>query len=219
MNYLSHFYIHQKANAPYFNTGLILPDLARGFVKSFKPRMFEKSEEMESLYQGCMQHYEADKIFHSSEFFNWGTQICIEELKQAKFQSAVERRWFIGHVMFEMFLDRVLVNHKKQVSHDFYDSLQLVNDQILNDFLKMNHARESEKLLHYFNHFRRVRYIINYSDNNLFVFSLSRVLVRAGLEGLSFYDKLILEESMSKLENGVFKDIYSLLLRLKQVFK
>ncbi len=151
MNYLSHFYIHQKENEPYYNTGLILPDLARGFVKSFKATLPEPNLELQALHAGCLQHYQADKIFHSSDFFKWGTQICIEELKQAKFHELVERRWFIGHVLFEMMLDRVLVQHKKQVLFDFYEQLLRVDDDVLKVFLQLNQSSEIEKLLQYFN--------------------------------------------------------------------
>ena len=33
MNYLSHFYAHQKDEDPMYSLGLILPDISRGFVK------------------------------------------------------------------------------------------------------------------------------------------------------------------------------------------
>ena len=218
MNYLSHFYIHQKPGESYYNAGLIMPDLARGFVKSFKNKVLYVGSDLQALHIGCLQHYNADKTFHASEFFEWGSHLCTAAVKKLIFKGEVERRWFIGHVLFEMFLDKLLVQHKKQVYIDFYESLNQTDLLVLKEFLDLNTASNSDKLLQNFNHFRSVQYIINYTNTNLFVFSLSRVLIRAGLKPLSFYDKMILEECVLKLEDTEFRDVYTILLKLKQVF-
>ncbi|MBC7383553.1 MAG: hypothetical protein H7296_11290 [Bacteroidia bacterium] len=219
MNYLSHFYIHQKPNDPYFNAGLILPDLGRSFVKTFKEVLINPADlNLCAISNGCLQHYEADKLFHGSEFFKWGTLICTEELKDLHFNNVVEKRWFIGHILFEMLLDRLLVRHQPQVLTDFYDQIQLADLNQIKEFFILSKVNRKEKLLQYFNHFRKVQYIRSYIDTNLFVYSLSRVLIRAGLPALTFSDRAILEECVKRMENDIFKDAYHVLLRLKKVF-
>jgi hypothetical protein len=64
-----------------------------------------------------------------------------------------------------------------------------------------------------------VGYIANYPDNNLFAYSLSRVLMRAGLPALSFADKQILMEGVQELESGFFANRQALLYELKNVFE
>ncbi len=219
MNYLSHFYVHQELGLPYYNLGLILPDLGRGFVKTFKNCPVTNDIDFEQMLTGCLQHYEADKVFHASAFFEWGSDICIEALKAAQFEEEVDRRWFIGHVLFEMLVDRILVRHKPSVILDFYNNLLLADPQKVLNFFNLNQAKESERFLQNFVHFRKVQYIKNYPDNNLFVYSLSRVLMRAHLPPLSIGDRLVMQQCLLELENSEFKRVDELFLKLKSVFE
>ena len=196
-----------------------MPDLGRGFVKSFKQTSSIDDFEFQNLYAGCSKHYEADKIFHASEFFKWGSKVCVDLLKVTPFQELVERRWFIGHVLFEMLLDRILVRHKPKVLSDFYENLNLADTQTLQKFFILNHSVDIEKFMNFFIHFRRVGYIKNYTDNNLFVYSLNRLFMRAKLPPLSLYDQVLMQECLLFLEDTEFKRVDELLLRLKQVFE
>ncbi len=218
MNYLSHFYVHERPGNAYFNTGLVLPDLARSYVKRFSNATVYDDPQHVELQLGCMQHYADDKAFHSSSFFEEGTAACIAEIKETLFDGVMERRWFIGHILFEMLLDRLLVRHQPAVANRFYDQLDQTGTEKLHEFLKLNEATKSEKLMENFGHFRRARYIRNYTDNNLFVYSLSRVLLRARLPELSAINRGILEDCITKLEAGPFKEAYSVLLAMKNVF-
>ncbi|OYU94749.1 MAG: hypothetical protein CFE21_13745 [Bacteroidetes bacterium B1(2017)] len=219
MNFLSHFYIHQQGPNPLYSTGLVLPDLARGFVKH--PGKLENTNyaHLLDLALGCRQHYLADKVFHGSEFFTWGTHQCTEVVKQAKFETQVERRWFIGHILFELLLDRILVRHQPQVAIDFYENLRLLQANELNEFISLHEHKEKDRFLKFFEHFRKAAYIHNYPDNNLFAFSLSRIIIRAGLPELSHADKIVLQECVWQLEANQFKNAQGILIELKEVFK
>lgn len=219
MNYLSHYYVHQKNSNPLYSLGLIFPDISRGFVKH--PGKFSLQEylELSPLAEGCLQHYEADKQFHSSAFFDWGTKICIEELKKSPFEGSVERRWFMGHVLFEMVLDRILIRHKPKVGSDFYSELGEINQQHVKKFMILHDAVEIEKFLIFFEHFRRAAYIKNYTDNNLFAFSFSRIMKKAGLPELSFANKIVLQECVWELEKTAFRNAQELLFELKDTVK
>jgi hypothetical protein len=219
LNFLSHFYVHQQGNNPLFSTGLVFPDLARGFGKQIGKLELNQYGSLSELALGCKHHYQADKIFHSSSFFEWGTQACINQLKQAQFDTQVERKWFIGHILFELLLDRILVRHQPQVAHDFYTQLNLVSQSQLDDFISLHSFQEKDRFLKFYAHFRKAAYIRNYTDNNLFAFSLSRIILRAGLPALSLADKVVLQECVLNLENKEFKNAQSILFELKEVFK
>ena len=219
LNYLSHFYIHQLGENPQYTSGLIFPDLARGFVKKPGNLTLESYAHLEDFAKGCQQHYAADKIFHASAFFHWGTQQCTQMVKAAQFESEVQRRWFIGHILFELLLDRILVRHQPKVAIDFYENLQKLEQNHLQEFISLHDHKEKDRFLRFFEHFRIASYIKNYTDNNLFAYSLSRIMMKAGLPQLTLIDKVVLQECVLELENSAFKNVQQILLELKEVFK
>ncbi|MFY8189778.1 MAG: hypothetical protein ACOVK9_02345 [Bacteroidia bacterium] len=219
MNYLSHFYIHQQGQNPLYSVGLIFPDLSRGFVKLPGKLSATDYAYLLPIAEGCLQHYRADKQFHGSKFFEWGSHECSQVLKSAAFEGSVERRWFISHILFELLLDRLLVNHQPQVGIDFYADIRAVSLQELKDFIVLHPHQDYDKFLHFFEHFRRAAYIQNYPDNNLFAFSLSRIMKKAGLPELSHTNKIVLQECVWNLEDNAFKNVQGILQELKEVFK
>jgi hypothetical protein len=140
-------------------------------------------------------------------------------LNKAKFTETVNRRWFMGHVLFEMLLDRLLINHQPQVGIDFYADLQELRLNDMQQFVSFHQHNDYDRFLRFFEHFRSVAYIQNYPDNNLFAFSLSRIMKKAGLAELSLPDKIVLQECVWDLESNAFKNVQSVLFELKEVFK
>lgn len=173
----------------------------------------------EALHKGCHLHYHADKIFHRSEFFHWGSSVCVDALKEATFESKVERRWFIGHVLFELLVDRILIRHQPSAGLHFYENLSRVEAGRVLAFIEKHEHREPERFLRFFTHFRNAAYIRNYPDNNLFAFSLSRIVQRAGLPPLTMADQMVLIEVVNQLENGAFRNAQEVLFQLKSVFR
>lgn len=171
------------------------------------------------LNEGCSKHLAADKRFHASLFFEKGSAQCLEVVKNLPFQETIQRKWFIGHILFEMLLDRLLVQHAPSVAPRFYSYMRQIEEQKLADFMNHHNCTDTVRFLRNFEHFRKVGYIANYTDNNLFAYSLSRVLMRAGLPPLSFADKHILMEGVQELESGFFANRQALLYELKNVFE
>lgn len=220
MNYLSHYYIYQdnKSN-PLYTLGLVFPDLSRGFVSAAGKKDLPLHPHLDPLVLGCRKHYEADKIFHACTFFEEGSHLCVEVLKKARFETEVPRRWFIGHILFELLLDRILVRHQPQVCIDFYNDLNALNREDLKEFIGLHAHKDQERFLKFFEHFCKAAYIRNYPDNNLFAFSLSRIILKAGLPALSLTDKIVLQECVWELEETRFKESQGVLFELKEVFK
>lgn len=216
MNYLCHFFIDANPDeSPEYHLGLVLPDLARGQIKGLNKADFNKN----NLLRGCKKHLIADKRFHHASFFELGSKQCIELIKKLPFTNTVERKWFIGHVLFEMLLDRLLVQHYPKVAPSFYDQLNQVDESILKNFLFEFGCIDPTRFMKGFNHFRLAAYIGNYPDNNLFAYSLSRVMKRVGLPELSFSDKVVLMEGIEEIENTMFVNRQELFLELKNIFE
>lgn len=220
MNYLSHYFIYQEAESnPLYTLGLVFPDLSRGFVSAPGKKELNQHPHLQDLVRGCRKHYEADKIFHGSHFFEEGAAVCVDVLKKARFDTDVQRRWFIGHILFELLIDRILVRHIPKVSDEFYADLNALNRADLKEFIQLHPHKDLERFLKFFEHFCKAAYIRNYPDNNLFAFSLSRIILKAGLPALSLADKIVLQECVWELEANRFKDAQTVLFELKEVFK
>ena len=222
MNYLSHFYIDEQAQkSAAYHLGLILPDISRGLVKGLgrHTALGNESEFFINLNEGCSKHLAADKRFHASHFFEEGSAKCLEKVKQLPFQETIHRKWFIGHILFEMLLDRLLVQHVPIVAPRFYSYMRQIEETKLADFMNSHNCIDTVRFLRNFEHFRKVGYIANYPDNNLFAFSLSRIILKAGLPALSLTDKIVLQECVWELEANRFKESQGVLFELKEVFK
>ena len=219
MNYLAHFFIDHESSAPYYNAGLILPDLAHGYIHTFSPQTFD-SDAQNELLRGCRMHHQRDKQFHASDFFKTRFDLINEQLKTHLAHTHINRKWFLAHVLLELLIDRILVRHFPLLTDEFYASLDAVKEIELRHFLDAYRPADGGNgILKYFQHFRSARFIGSYADNNLFVYSLSRIMRRAGLPELSWEDKLNLRHSFMAIEEQYFSDVVSLIIQLKQVFK
>ena len=219
LNFLSHYFIHHKIDNPYFNLGLILPDLARGSIKKYRELNDDFSINQRNLFNGCLAHLEDDKKFHSSHFFETGTAICLDAIKSNADLKNIERKWFLGHILFEMMMDRLLIRHYHGIGKQFYADLNLIDIPELDGFLKKQGLVETDRMCRMFHYFREASYILNYTDNNLFGYSLSRVMMRAGLPEISFHERRDLLKSVSDLEENWFGEVYSRIFEMKQIFE
>jgi len=219
VNYLSHFYIDFSKDTHFYNAGLILPDLARGNVKSFKEDVFENSLlQYRQLYQGCMKHYQRDKQFHASEWFTTLNEKVIHEVNHGNFSNKFQRKWFLAHILTELMIDRLIVKEHPDVCDYFYESLKSVDQEILVSFLKGYNANNISLFMDRFNHFIKVAFVGYYPDTNKFVYSLIRIMMRAGLPEPIQEDQNKLAVLCEKIESELFSNHNSILNQLKNVF-
>ncbi len=216
MNYFSHFFVDGIPNQHEYNTGLLLPDITRGKVRSFRHKLVFESTQSEQFFRGCAAHYHADKKFHASSFFNKILNDSSNIINTALFSNALSRKWFLAHILAELMLDRILVKNYPQELDRFYYSLEAVDDNNLADFLKQYGMSEIDSFFEFFNHFRKVQYIHYYTDNNKFVYSLNRIMIRAGVSAISDSDQLVLQEVILRLEEKLTTDTDGLIKQLKQ---
>ncbi|MES2560901.1 MAG: hypothetical protein V4590_14240 [Bacteroidota bacterium] len=220
MNYLSHYIIDHTADDPYFNSALIFPDICKRWIKTFK--LPEPSGDFtvhqQSLYTGCMRHYTRDKQFHSSPFFEKYQQYINEHLKSIPFTGAVERKWFIAHVLTELLIDRTFVKLNPGFVDAFYTSLAAIDNREVKGFLSHYGMTDTTEFFTFFDHFRSVKYIYYYADNNKFLYSLSRIMLRVGLKELNEADAFLMQEAIHTIETVHMHNGAALLAELKEVF-
>ncbi|MES2779655.1 MAG: hypothetical protein V4651_07120 [Bacteroidota bacterium] len=220
MNYLSHFIIDHTADDVYFNSALILPDITKRWVKTFNhpPPSNDFTPNQHSLLRGCLRHYQRDKQFHGSSFFEGYQQRVNEYLKTQPFSVDVNRKWFIAHVLTELLIDRAFVKTFPGYVDAFYGSLTAMEDRELAGFLKQYGMADTTDFFYFFNHFRSVQYIYYYADNNKFLYSLTRIMLRVGLKELNAADAQLMLEAIQYLELTYMHNGEALLAELKDVF-
>ena len=216
MNYFAHFFVDHKLGQHEYNTGLLLPDVTRGYLKTFKHDLVHDNTAYSNFYQGCLAHYRADKLFHGSSFFTEVLALANAALNKANFSEALNRKWFLAHIMAELLIDRILITEYPDLLDEFYNSLQQINDNELHGFLNLYKIEDSPKFFEFFNHFRKVQYIRYYTDNNKFVYSLNRIMIRAGVGAMLEDDLLLLQTVCVKLETTLLHNIPDLIVKLKQ---
>ncbi len=216
MNYFSHFWVDGKEDNHYYNTGLILPDFARKHVKTFLNAPAGMQHNFQLLHQGCLMHYQADKAFHTSAFFANLLQQSNYIINNAAFSKSVQRKWFLAHILVELMLDRLLVKNNKSALDAFYKSLNSVSEEDLTAFLTLFNGTEIDAFMQHFIHFSSVQYIYFYADNIKFVYSLNRIMMRAGVGELSILDQEVLLQVVLTLEQDLSPQVPALLHQLKQ---
>ena len=207
MNYFAHFFIDHIVHNTEYNVGLILPDLARGFVSSFRKPLSIQTDNFEiDLWKGCQKHYETDKRFHASTFFNELIELAKHMMDNAEFKDGIKRRFFLEHIMAELMIDRILVKKNSHFLHSFYDTLNNIYTKLLLKFLHNYKIESVDKFEEHFNHFRKVKYIYYYTDNIKFVYSLNRVMLKAGLNAISESNQYALIEVIENYERKILKN-------------
>jgi hypothetical protein len=216
LNYFSHFFVDGIPNQHEYNTGLLLPDITRGNIKSFRHELIFNSNKSVEFYKGCTTHYLADKKFHASPFFNDMLSQSSSLIKEANFSAGLNRKWFLAHILAELMIDRIIVKEHPKALEDFYYSLQAIDDVHLAEFLNLYGMTDLNAFFEFFNHFRKVQYIYYYADNNKFVYSLNRIMIKAGISAISDFDQQVLQDVMLHLEEKLTQDKASLINQLKQ---
>jgi hypothetical protein len=218
LNYLSHYYIDSKEGNYYYNSALFLPDFVRNYAKGFEYEQKGLDANQLQLQLGCKAHLKADKVFHPSSFFKNYSQLVNSELQQFKPLAHLNRKWFLAHILFEMLIDRLLINHFPDTCHAFYNDLSSIDTNTLEKFVMSYSFKNIDQLMRNFKHFCEVKYLFGYTYNDSFVFSIARVYKQAANIEMSMGDKYLLKVFIDNIENQYFNDPLMIVAQLKQVF-
>ncbi len=142
------------------------------FSVNAQPRLYQ-------LNRGSQQHYQTDARFHNSEFFKQQTARLDGLFTKHNFSRHNQRLWFVSHILFEVLLDRVLVQHNPQKLAEFYASLQKVDIETVIDFLAKSGKEGRGRFSNFWNGFIESQFIQHYTNDESFLYSMNRILQRA----------------------------------------
>lgn len=131
MNFISHFYLERGREESLFFIGVSTPDLVSVFDRSVRVKAHLLPPEGEGLSsaqqrfrEGVMRHLIADQLFHSSPFFAQEVDRLCEGFRSSLPPGTVARSFFVAHVLFELMLDRVLLQADERLAPEFYRHLE-----------------------------------------------------------------------------------------------
>lgn len=177
MNFLAHHYFYGKDN-PNFSLGVILPDLVKNFCSERLVLNINTVPEYNDFYTGCQAHFEADAVFHNSNYF----LDMNEYMKTLLIAPKWPRTWFFNHIFTEIILDRALMEENEALCKNFYDQLKTVDLQKLKGFLISQKVKNHEKFESGFQRFIKNQFIFDYLYNEKLIFALSMVYKKVGVD-------------------------------------
>lgn len=187
--------------------GLLLPDLARVHIPRIHVHTSVSNDAQEQIKLGCLAHYEADRRFHQSAFFEDHYSICLNEIKLTPFSKTFQRSWFVAHIIWEMLLDRMLLQQLPNLGIAYYNTLLKIDDESWKSFLIQVSAKDCDGFFKKFEHFRKAAYLKNYTNNELFLFSVKRVIAYVAKITLDEKDSYLLLDCILRCETKLSKEM------------
>jgi acyl carrier protein phosphodiesterase len=183
MNFLSHFYFERANPDEYMVIGTVLPDLVKNASKDSnlypqkKEELFVNDPAQHSILKGWKRHLEVDLLFHSSIFFQEETTKLKQLLLPILGDSPV-RPSFLAHIGVELVLDHLLVENASIAINLFYNHLNKVDDEILQDFLQKCGFESNDHFFKFLNSFRSSKYLLSYQKLENISYALQRICMR-----------------------------------------
>jgi hypothetical protein len=196
MNFIAHFYMDRHVEDTLFFVGVSTPDWVSIFNRQIRVKENRLPLIMEneatpaeiSFYHGIVRHLEVDRVFHSSSFFEYETAEISRLLKLHFAEEAVSRRFFVAHVMFELVLDKVLIQADPSLLPAYYSHLESCDmDQIvqLTEWITATPMPGYDGFVGKFIH---KKFLYQYTDWNHVIYVLRRLLERVGVDTHEFLD-------------------------------
>jgi hypothetical protein len=194
MNFISHFYLDRELNNSWFFAGVSTPDLVSVFDRTVRlkentlplPMENEASPEELSFYQGVLRHFEVDKIFHTSPFFYTETKEINRRLHAVFPDGEMKRGFFVSHVLFELLLDKLLIQQDPTLLPDFYRHLTTYP---LQEYVKLTEWVTGVPMPSYegfLGKFIEKQYLYRYTDWQHVIYILKRIVLGVGIKEVAY---------------------------------
>ncbi len=214
MNFLSHFYLHNKPDDNYFTVGLTLPDLLQfqskklRLTKKFLAELKEctESKNLNSLIDGMLMHITVDGWFHNHDFFKKNVKFLEEEfMKYNEFNNKLPH--FFSHILLEIFIDRYILTIQDDTAERFYDSYKKFDFNEVAELLFEDPDFNKEEFIKFATGVAGSTFLKEYKDDPLVVSALKRVCKRIDIPFNLYADDDKLAEFVKKSYSSLEKKI------------
>jgi len=180
MHFLAHYYTELPANNPLFVAGLTMPDLTPRFTRVYNTFIVKQTapenEGLKQIYRGIVQHFGADKRFHTSPLFAEHVSLATKAFLKVGLSRERLRLSVIAHLAVEMLIDRQIVLEKSEVCTAYYSLLEKADESILSSYFDL-FVLENEKqnFFRSFHFYKQRRFLFLFNKIENIVFGLNRV--------------------------------------------
>lgn len=200
MNFLSHYYFDSVPGNPYFNLGLIFPDILRNFVRGSKLNLtieISDAPEQMNLLKGCIQHVQSDKVFHAWQGFHDAVDFVTQSIRASEHD--IEKDWFIAHILVELAMDHYLIKKHETLATKLYTDFEMVDTVQMHSFLQRHDFSNFDLFQNGFDRFMNVRYLESYTEEDNIVYALGRICTKMKLQPFSEVQKQLLKTIVQAL--------------------
>ncbi len=211
MNFVSHYFLDGIENRPYYNLGLLLPDMFSicQIPWRYSQMIDENTPQVSDLLRGIEMHQLLDSDFHHSQFFKDYTKYANEHLTLEPLHLR-RRKFFIAHVLVELVIDQVIIKNNEEILHELYDELDQIDVSFL-PYLFPSRPGWAMQLITFFENFRTKRYLFNYTRNEAIVFVINKILERVNIPLIQNQkDLLELNTLINNMHQKIQENFYQL---------
>lgn len=197
MNFVSHYYLDREHTSSMFLLGISTPDLLSDFRKGIRLRQVHLPLIMESdasegqiqFYNGVLRHFEVDRLFHSSDFFQSETRYISSQLRNIFNKREIERIFFVSHILLELMMDRILIMNDKNILDDYYATYTPSNIQKTIRLSEWISRRPLPGYYSYLIRFSQKKFLYQYRQLAFIVRVMRQIFTKVRLEKTAFlYD-------------------------------
>lgn len=189
MNYFTHGM--RFVDRPYFLAGTALPDLlsvvdrrVRLRARTVQPFADGSETPIAQLAAGVLQHLEDDAWFHRTAAFAVASARLTVLFRDALPSDDGHRPAFLGHILTEMLLDRVLIERDPSALDAYYAAFDRLDAGIVAVSVNRMATQTSDCLRDFIPLFVRERFLADYLDTNRLLFRLNQIMRRVKLNPL-----------------------------------
>lgn len=214
MNFIGHYYMDKDIQNPYFTFGALLPDIAKGFAKTYnqmhKFPLPTKPTHL-SIQNGIYRHMKTDTVFHNLESFH---QACDELEIILKSNPALQlpKTFFIAHILVELLIDKHIAINDIEVVRNFYLEMKEIDNTELISYCDSIHFFDfKSKILPRFDMFIQNEYALKLLHNENVLIALEKICFDKLDIKTSEQDKEVLIKLISDADEAM-KDRHQLIL-------
>lgn len=208
MNFLAHFYFDGLEGAPYYNLGLVLPDLMGMVRRGWKLKQTHLQNHIKPVHKalasGALAHLEMDDWFHKTQFFIQSRGVVKTTLLNAGVTYPPHRPGFLSHVLLELLLDRLIVLHYPELASRFYNELANVNVDKVKLFFEGIDLPFDDHFPGFFTRFVNKQSAFRYAQDTPLLESLNQISKRVSQPVLATNQMQDLKARLSDLDLSIF---------------
>jgi hypothetical protein len=211
MNFISHFFLDRGQASSLFFVGIATPDLLSVHDRKIKLKEFSvpialhsvQSDSQKYFAAGVMRHFEGDRVFHSSPFFEKETMHLSRFLKSELPDHQIHRGFFVAHVLLELLLDKILINKFSYLLPTFYNHFEqheIMEIVSLTEWITGTRIPAYDGFL---KKFISNRYLSHYTDYEYVIYVLKRLLYKVGIRSHTYLTDPAFEDAIRTYEKGL----------------